>query len=62
MLPMGAMLCEGVASKVTPTRPMILCMDCDRRLTKATHAWQKYMTPPAQHTGTSWVCDKRVQA
>ena len=38
MLPMGATLCEGVASKVTPTRPMHLCVECDRRLTPAAHA------------------------
>jgi hypothetical protein len=42
---------------------MHLCMDCDRRLTPAAHAWQKYLTPiPAVHDGKAWVCDKRVQA
>lgn len=62
-LPYGSMLCDGVASHVTPTRPMVLCMDCDRRLTKPTHVLQKYLQPaPAKHDGKAWNCDKRVQA
>lgn len=62
-LPYGSVLCDGVASKVNPGRPMHLCMDCDRRLTKPTHTWQKYLNPaPALHDGKAWACSKRVQA
>lgn len=61
-LPYGATLCDGARSAVNPARPMHLCVGCDRRLTAATHAWQKFMKPiPAKHDGKVWTCEKRVE-
>lgn len=62
-MPYGAMLCFGVTSYVNPSRAMHLCVVCDRRLTKPTHTWQKYLEPaPAKHDGEKWICDKWVRA
>ena len=60
----GQAACVGLRSRIRPSRPAIVCLDCDRRITEL-HArdWPKYLTPPpAMHDGERWVCDKRVQA
>lgn len=60
-LPHGTALCDGLPSRVRPSRPMHLCLDCERRLQPASHPWQKYINPaPARHEGGVWVCEKRI--
>ena len=62
MMRFGATLCHGAMSAVNPSRTCVVCIDCDRRLTKPTHPWQKYLEPvPAKHDGQRWVCEKKVE-
>jgi len=62
-LPAGSMLCEGVASKVNPARPMHLCVACERRLSALyMHEVLRRMKPQAVHDGRAWACNKRIEA
>jgi hypothetical protein len=57
----GARLCLGVLWPVSPSKPIVICRDCLRRLTTPVHAWQKWLEPaPAKHEHGVWVCEKRI--
>lgn len=61
MLQAGQAICHGLKSRVNASRPLHICIACERRLTAIAHTWPKVLNPPpAAYRNGKWECDRRI--